>query len=368
MDKGIVMEVLSSGNVIVLTKDGQFLSVKPHSKVEIGEEASFKLLEKDRQYQAIFANHKIRWIASVAAIFLLLLVGIPGWFGLDSNVDKVAAYVTVDINPSVEIAISSKETVLQIEGINEDGKKLVQTIRDSIIGIPVAQATSILLQESEKLGYIKANAEVVISTTRLIEDQTFEKNIEDQVKRAVADQLKKVTNVSITTVETTAQVREDAQKSGLSTGKYAIYLMTKNKNQEISIDRFKNQSISEIAKDRDDLKQILGKNITAEIVEQWHDKQESKNDEKEEKKELKDQGGKQNKNDDQKVDHKKDNGKNEEKQEVKIELNQKRTSGNKQDDEIKNDRKEQKDDRNKKDEKDKKDNEKNDGETKHKNQ
>src|SRR5690554_6940125 len=100
MNKGIVMEITSK-QLVVMTSDGQFTTVKRRqSSYRVGEEIYFSasVLPLNIRYRGLFS-------VSVAAIILALIVfsGIGGFGGSDKS--SVAAYVTVDINPSIELGI-----------------------------------------------------------------------------------------------------------------------------------------------------------------------------------------------------------------------------------------------------------------------
>ena len=60
---------------------------------------------------------------SVVAILFLALVS-AGLYGLNlyPGGRLAAYYITVDINPSVELTLNKHQRVIKVEGLNDDGK------------------------------------------------------------------------------------------------------------------------------------------------------------------------------------------------------------------------------------------------------
>ena len=60
----------------------------------------------------------------IVAIILLIVIGFSSWYYFKLN--KVVATVTIDINPSIEIGLNYKNKVINIKGLNKDGKELIK--------------------------------------------------------------------------------------------------------------------------------------------------------------------------------------------------------------------------------------------------
>nr|WP_054668982.1 anti-sigma factor domain-containing protein [Calditerricola satsumensis] len=118
MKRGIVLQVNAS-DVVVLTPDGQFCRLRrdPNRAYVVGEEIRF-FPDKPR--------HRVKpagalWLAAMAACLALVVVGGLLWM----TAQPVMAYVTLDINPSVEMSIDERYRVIDLAGLNPDGERLV---------------------------------------------------------------------------------------------------------------------------------------------------------------------------------------------------------------------------------------------------
>ncbi len=66
----------------------------------------------------------LKYFAAAAACFLLMLGGILGFKVYDMNY-SVDSTVSLDVNPSIQITANKKERILDVVGLNEDGKKVI---------------------------------------------------------------------------------------------------------------------------------------------------------------------------------------------------------------------------------------------------
>ncbi|TCS79403.1 anti-sigma factor domain-containing protein [Tepidibacillus fermentans] len=257
---GIVMEILANGKAIVLTKDGEFLSVVPHTRVEIGEETTFTL-PREKRFLSL-SKRNMRWIRSIAAVFLLLLVGAPGFW--NSLSEEVAAYVSLDINPSIDLSVSQSGKVLEVKALNADGQSIIQTIGESIKKRPIDEATAMIFAEAHRQGYLQPKGEVLISVTNIGENQVSEQEMKNRIKQSMAKQENEIKDVSIITLATSTKIREEAQKNGLSTGKYAFYILANNQGYSISLEQIRDHSIYEMIQKEPKLKKMITRTITSE--------------------------------------------------------------------------------------------------------
>ncbi len=123
MKKGIIVEHYKR-YTIVMDKDGLFHKASPVKEKEIGMETYFQPEEK-RWFHSLFSDHKSQWkIATMILICLLFLSPLYIWLAEE----KAYAVVHIDINPSFDVMIDADYRVLKIEGINEDAKKIVESL------------------------------------------------------------------------------------------------------------------------------------------------------------------------------------------------------------------------------------------------
>lgn len=65
----------------------------------------------------------LRSFAAIAAVLVLVIAGIFAIKNLGgSSADTLAAVVSLDVNPSIELNVDKDENVLSANGLNSDGK------------------------------------------------------------------------------------------------------------------------------------------------------------------------------------------------------------------------------------------------------
>lgn len=151
--KGIVVEIAERDQVVVMTSRGEFIKVPFRKHVCVGQEVSFVRKERLSPWQLGF----------VAALFLLL---IGSWPILTTRlipvVNTPAFIVTLDINPSVELQISEDHQVIEVEGLNQDGRDLLSKLK--IVGKDLPIAIALIGEQAKRDGYLKQGQNEVIVT------------------------------------------------------------------------------------------------------------------------------------------------------------------------------------------------------------
>ncbi len=91
--------------------------------------------------------------ASAAALFLVC--GVSAWAYFTPY-----SYVSLDVNPSIEYSLNRFERILRVEGVNDDGKKLLQQIGLNNLGNKtIDEAISLTMEQLQKAGYLKGEAD-----------------------------------------------------------------------------------------------------------------------------------------------------------------------------------------------------------------
>lgn len=260
MKQGIVME-LQSNKAIIMTSTGEFIEIKRTKPAwRIGDEVQFT------PPSTVSWSRTNRWTAAVAAMFLIAMIGLP-WFNIGTS-QAVAAYVTLDINPSIEFSITEDEKVITAEPLNEDGRKLLMSI--DVEGYDLSEATLLTVKEAEKQGFLSTDGGDIIVTTVLVGgNQQVEQSIRTHVSEAMENKAASTgANVQTTIVHATPELREEAKKENLSTGQYALYLTAINSGADISTQSFQEKSIHVLAQEHTELRTIINNGIKKEVLTQ----------------------------------------------------------------------------------------------------
>ena len=96
--------------------------------VEVGSEYS---------YRGTFPRAQM----AAAAVLLLVLASV---FLPLSQQPVAAAYVTLDINPSVELTVSSSRKVISVQALNEDGAEVLEGLK--LKGAHLEKAIKLFMQ------------------------------------------------------------------------------------------------------------------------------------------------------------------------------------------------------------------------------
>ena len=122
-------------------------------------------------------------------LLLMLLFALIVTFGC-GNEEKEYSYVTVKINPEVEIVVADN-VVVSINGLNDDGKLLIEG--ENFVGKHINEVCQEIVKLSEELGFIYSSEEkgeeyeikiTVNADNEKIKEQ-IEKDIDEKVKEVI---------------------------------------------------------------------------------------------------------------------------------------------------------------------------------------
>ncbi|MGG1248442.1 anti-sigma factor domain-containing protein [Bacillus spizizenii] len=216
MRRGIIVEK-NRKFVTLLTPDGQFLKAKNDRRsYEIGEEIMLPSESRMGRRASFFDFLKLRpfkmGIVTMTAIMLFIFIVLPVF----SN-NKAYAYMTIDINPSFEMALNSDYEVIELTPLNDEGKEVMNDI-DDWEKTDFKKVIDDIITDCSEHGYVKKSKEILISTVyENMEDNTYKKAVKKQLND-VTEKYK--TTYRMESLESDMQTREKAKKKGVSTGSY----------------------------------------------------------------------------------------------------------------------------------------------------
>ncbi len=201
--------------LVILTPAGEFLKAEKNKrKYELGEEIIFSPIEMKKNGFLPFQN-PFRVVASAAIVLIILFaLLIPS-----TNSSKAYAYVSVDINPSVEMTLDKKGEVLKVISYNDEGKKVLSKLKEwkkkSVINV-----TEQVVQISKSLGYMKDHHNVLIATTYT---KNTPKETRQEIEKSFHTYIQKATQnkeFKYEFIESKESIHSQAAEKGLSIGKY----------------------------------------------------------------------------------------------------------------------------------------------------
>jgi hypothetical protein len=204
--KGIVLE-LDEEFVTLLTPEGEFIQVKKEDEYEIGEEIEARLVKKPYVRRRSFRYAAVSLIAA-AVLFIATLLHLPS--------DEVYAYMSIDINPSIEVGVDEQLNVLTLKAYNEEGKKIVSQLSNWKKVAFVDIATEII-ELSRKQGYLQKGGQVLITTVEKKHLAASSRKLSEELSEIQHSYQQK--NIIVKMEKSTMEVRNEALKKGMTTGK-----------------------------------------------------------------------------------------------------------------------------------------------------
>ncbi|MDP1420039.1 anti-sigma factor domain-containing protein [Peribacillus simplex] len=225
MKKGVILSV-NKRFVTLLTPEGEFLKTKRQERVyEVGEEITFSPAKQ--KFTLAFSNFhspfKKTAVLSIASTFLILFSILPSYFS-----GPVSAYMTIDVNPSIELELDDDLEVLKLTGLNEDGKLVIDQLKEWK-GKDIKTVTNRIVETTRQLGYLKGNKQIVVSTTLLGKNKELDKNLKEEVKE-ISEQ-DNVSKTRMKVIQATKSDRKQAREQGISTGKYLEKKLNEDKEK-----------------------------------------------------------------------------------------------------------------------------------------
>ncbi|KQN96040.1 hypothetical protein ASF12_24730 [Paenibacillus sp. Leaf72] len=253
MNRGVVMQI-QKNRAIVLTADGRFInSVLPRNG-KVGDEIVIQHEERARRRRP----KALLWRTGVAAAIVLLIL--PVLLYVQSGKHPVVAYFSMDINPSIEIGIDSREQVQELHAFNEAGKQVIAGV--SYKNKSLALVTSAIMQKIAGMHYFDDKMQDIVVTSVVVGgddpqmDVLFSTKLNKALTDMVADGYMQAA-VEIMTLSAPVELRDAAEAYGLSSGKMAVYLMAKDEGYDLELENFQQHSISRITEPLGGVKTIM---------------------------------------------------------------------------------------------------------------
>ncbi len=235
--KGIVMDVKRK-YVIVMSNNGGFYRARKEEAYGVGKEILFTPLpEKSQPFS--FSNWKVKVSSIAAACTVLggiLFAAIPGTV-------PVYAYVSIDINPSVEFSVGNNWTVIKTTFTNKDGKDLLSTL-PNIQGESIDAAFDQIIFAAKKEGKLQDKGNVWITSVLANQNQPEAPAINEL--KQLQTELETKEKVQIQVGTTTEKIRNDAEQLGISPEKYVYFQNATKLGISTPFQNMENDSVSKL--------------------------------------------------------------------------------------------------------------------------
>ena len=164
------------------------------------------------------------------------------------------AYVSMDINASVELGVNVFDKVVSVEAYNDDGKKIIEGI--DLRNYPIGNAISKLVSNAISEGYIKEDGSSAIEITTSTDKEKIASKLEESLKEAADETLSNNdVEADIETKDVALARRDEARKLGITPGKLNLIQKLQELDANITVEDYKDRSVKEIQKKTIELKE-----------------------------------------------------------------------------------------------------------------
>lgn len=191
------------------------------------------LLSERQKRTAHTARPALYRTIAAACVMLFLVIGISGYQMLQTPV----SYVSIDINPSVELALNRFDRVVSATAYNEDGEIILAGL--SVKGKKYMEAIDIIIESEAMSVYLTNEAELVFTIA------ANNDNKKNQLRAGIANCAGCMKHGGQSLGADIGIVTE-AHVNGLSMGKYSAYLQLVQYDDTVTVDDCQRMTMSEI--------------------------------------------------------------------------------------------------------------------------
>lgn len=234
-NRGLVTKILVD-NCIVLTPEGTYHRIPlPSRDIRVGAEICYSR----SRLSAI--PHK-PWL--LAASLLLFFLGYPFWN--QAMLPQAAAYVSLDMIPSLEVAVDNQMQVIGVRCYNDDATDLVKPL--DLKGKELSDALTTLIDQAVARNYVTAGQDnLMISTVSPAGRDNHSVDADalyQVVEKSIADH---GYGGQVKIYGASPEMRKAADDREISVGKYLIYEQLISSGAQVSIEEINRKSVPELA-------------------------------------------------------------------------------------------------------------------------
>lgn len=205
-NKGIILEVKDKYS-LVMTDDSSVVRIKNKENMEVGDTIFF--LEEDLYQINKSRNNmknKIIPILTIAAMLVLIVVPMVK----SNTTGGTYALMSIDINPSIEFELDENKNIVNVYGVNDDGKTInLEDVKGKTLeeGIKVLEKYLNENYENSKEGIVG------FTFTNKINNNKYENEVKETVSKGL-------NNTKFVYLKASQEDIELARQKGMSIGRY----------------------------------------------------------------------------------------------------------------------------------------------------
>lgn len=193
------------------------------------------LAEKRRKKPNAFFAPPVRRVLAAVCVMAVVLLGVGGYAGYSWMLAPVS-YVSIDVNPSVELVLNRIDRVVSTAAYNPEGEELLDGL--SLRGKTYLQAIEQIAASDIIKKYLSSDEELVLTVAA---DGKKERVLTAGVERSCRHIGHGSRSVSVD-----LSVAEQAHGNGLSIGKYSAYLQLSQYDESVTVEECRHMSMAQI--------------------------------------------------------------------------------------------------------------------------
>ena len=191
----------------------------------------------------------MRKFAYIAASFLICAGMTTGAYAYYKTPVK---YISIDINPSVELGVNAFDTVVTTTSYNEDGAAILAEVE--VTNMNVEEAVSAIVEEASEQGFVAEDGSTVISVTSESNNENTAEKLQDAGEEGVQTALKAKNILAVVYANSASlELRTAAKELGISPGKYKMINILTTLDPTIKAEDYKSAKVTEIFLKADEL-------------------------------------------------------------------------------------------------------------------
>lgn len=232
MRKGVVLKI-KKDRAIIMADDCTYCEIKSFYGMYPGMEVCFNEEDMFNKRKLFSVNRYI-----TAACFILLVFCSYLFLSFYQENMATYAYVGIDINPSIEIALNKKGRIINARGLDEEGKEILEEV--NVKNMDSMEGVKAIITKSIEMNYLEAENKNKITVYAVLNNKNSEggKELVEKVEKVIKEEVVAHSiDGEIKTLVSDKKVKKEADKKGISVAKYIMEnakenVAGKNKNNE----------------------------------------------------------------------------------------------------------------------------------------
>lgn len=196
--------------------------------------STVKFLQQERDKRSAIRTYPVyRNVLAAVCVLLMLAVGIGSY----SLFQTPVSYISIDVNPSVELTLNRFDRVVSATPYNEDGQLVLKGI--AVKGKHYTEAIDNIVEGDAMSNYLSNRAALTFTVASQSSSKENELITRIEGSNGCMSHSGRCTNADVNTVDI-------AHENGLSLGKYTAYLELSQYDDSITVEDCKHMSMANI--------------------------------------------------------------------------------------------------------------------------